>query len=261
MAGKKVVESGDFVKIEFTGRVKSTNVVFATSDEETAKKFNIFDEKTRYGPIPVVAGQPFLLSGLDRQVVGLPINDQKVLQVPAAEAYGEKKESLIKTYPQKKFKDSGIKITKGERVKDKDRVGTIVAFKEGNVRVDFNHELAGEDLEFDIKVIEKVEELKSKIFLLVTRYVPGLKEEDFKFETKSEKDISIELSPYLLLTEGLQNITLRLLSDLRGHMGYDKIEFKFPFDFSEVNKQEKELDKALTVPADDSSEESSEEEE
>ena len=252
MASKKVVESGDFIKIEFTGRVKGTNVVFSTSDEETAKKFNIFDEKTRYGPIPVVAGQSFLLPGLDRQIIGLPINEQKVLEVPAADAYGEKKESLFKTYPQKKFKDSGIKIIKGERVKDKDRVGTIVAFKEGKVRVDFNHELAGEDLEFEIKIIEKVEDFNSKLFFLVSRYVPGLKEKDFKFESKAEKNISLELSPYLLLTEGLQSVTLRLLNDLRENMGYDKIEFKFPFDFSEINKEEKKLNEALTIPAEES---------
>ena len=256
MPSKKVIASGDFIKIEFTGRVKSTNVVFATSDEETAKKFNIFDEKTRYGPVPLVAGQSFLLPGLDRQIVGLNLGEQKSLLVPATEAYGEKQESLIKTYPQKKLKDSGIKITKGERIKDKDKVGTIVSYKEGKVRVDYNHELAGEDLEFDIKVIEKVEDQKSKLFLLVSRYVPGLKEEDFKYETKSEKEISLELSPYLLLTEGLQNVTLRLIGDLRGTMGYDKIEFKFAFDFSEINKEEKKLNEALTLPPEETSEES-----
>ena len=253
LASKKVVESGDFVKVEFTGRVKSTKVVFATSDQEIAKKFNIYDEKTRYGPIPLVAGQAFLLPGLDKQIIGLTVGEQKTVQVPTAEGYGEKQESLIKTYPQKKLKQSGIKIAKGERVKDNNRVGTIVSFKAGKVRVDYNHELAGEDLEFDVKVTDKVEDQKSKLFLLVSRYVPGMKEEDFKYESKSEKEISIELSPYLLLTEGLQNVTLRLISDLRQNMGYEKMEFKFAFDFSEVNKEEQKLNEALTIPPEESS--------
>ena len=120
MASKKTVASGDFIKLEFTGRVKSSNVVFATSDPEVAKKFNIFDEKTVYGPISLVAGSPFLLPGLDKQIVGLNVGDEKKLAIPAVEAYGEKREDLIKSYPQKKLKDSGIKIAKGERIKDKD---------------------------------------------------------------------------------------------------------------------------------------------
>ena len=98
LANKKVVESGDFIKVEFTGKIKGSNVVFSTSDEEVAKKNNIFDEKTRYGPIPLVAGQQFLLPGLDRQIVGLAIGEQKSLSVPAAEAYGPKREELIKAY-------------------------------------------------------------------------------------------------------------------------------------------------------------------
>lgn len=261
LASKKTVESGDFIKVEFTGRIKSSNVVFSTSDEEVAKKSNIFDEKTRYGPIPLVAGQSFLLPGLDRQIVGLTVGDEKKLLVPAAEAYGLKQESLIKTYPQTKLKKSGIKIAKGEKIKDHDKVGTIVSFKAGKVSVDYNHELAGEDLEFEVKVIEKVEDQKSKLFLLVSRYVPGLKEEDFKYESKSDKEISIEMSPYLLLTEGLQNVTLRLISDLRQNMGYEKMEFKFAFDFSEVMKQEKDLNEALTLPPEESSEQSEAEKE
>jgi len=260
LASKKVVESGDFIKVEFTGRVKSSNVVFSTSDEDVAKKFNIFDEKTRYGPIPLVAGQSFLLPGLDKQIIGLTIGEEKTVLVPAVEAYGIKREDLIKTYPQKKLKDSGIKIVKGERIKNKNKTGIITAWKEGKVWVDYNHELAGEDLEFEVKVTEKVEDPKSKLFLVVSRYIPGMKEEDFKFEEK-EKEISLELSPYLLITDGLQNVTLRLISELRQNMGYDKIEFKFPFDFTEVNKEEKKLDKMLADKDNESepSEESKEE--
>ena len=259
LASKKV-ESGDFIKIEFTGRVKGSDVVFATSDEEVAKKFNIFDEKTRYGPIPLVAGQSFLLAGLDKQIVGLPVGEQKTVQVPFIDAYGPKREDLIKTYPQKKLKDSNIKIVKGEHIKDKNRTGVITQWKEGKVWVDFNHELAGQDLEFEVKVLEKVDDLKSKLLLLVNRYVP-VKEEDFKFESKSEKDISLELSPYLLLTEGLQNVTLRMISDLRSNMGYDKIEFKFAFDFTEVNKEEKKFDELISQPVEEKTESSDESEE
>ena len=153
LASKKVA-AGDFIKVEFTGRVKSSNVVFATSDEEVAKKFNIFDEKTRYWPIPMIAGQSFLLAGLDKQIVGLPIGEEKTVLVPYAEAYGPKREDLIKTYPQKKLKDSGIKIVKGEHIKDKNKTGVITQWKEGKVWVDYNHELAGEDLEFDVKIFE-----------------------------------------------------------------------------------------------------------
>lgn len=255
MASKKAIASGDFIKLEFTGRVKSTNVVFATSDPEVAKKFNIFDEKTVYGPISLVAGSPFLLPGLDRQIVGLKVDEEKKLSVPAIEAYGLKRDDLIKSYPQKKLKDSGIKIAKGERIKDKDRTGVITEWKQGRVWVDYNHELAGQDLEFDVKVVEKVEDQKSKVFLMVSRYVPGLDEKEFKFESKSEKEITLELNPYLLLREGIQNVTLRLISDLNGTLGYDKIEFKYIFDLSEVKKEQDKLNELISSPVDSESSE------
>ena len=243
-----VVSSGDFIRVEFTGKKKSSGVVFSTTNSETAKNLGIFDDKTKYGPIPIVAGQAFLLPGLDKQIIGLKIGETKTIKVPSAEAYGPKSEDLIVSYPVRKLKASNIKPVKGEKIKDKNRVGTIVSIKEGRARVDYNHELAGEDLEFEISVVEKVEELKSKLFMTVTRYVPGLKEEDFKYEIDqtNDKAISLELSPYLLLTEGLQNVTLRLISDLRQIFTYEKIQFNFSFDFTEINKEEKKLAEVLT---------------
>lgn len=255
MASKKVVASGDFIKVEFTGRIKGSNVVFSTSDEETAKKFNIYDDKTKYGSIPMVAGQQFLLPGLDKQIIGLTVGEQKTLQIPAAEAYGPKRPDLIKTYPQKKLKDSGIKIAKGERIKDKDRSGVITDWKQGKVWVDYNHELAGQDLEFDIKVTEKVEDQKGKLFLLVSRYVP-VTEDDFKYESKSDKEISLDMNPAMLLQQGIQNASLRLISELNSSMGYDKIELKFTFDLSEVRKEQEKLNEIVSAPLDSESSES-----
>lgn len=259
-----IIESGDFIKVEFTGRIKETGAVFSTSDEDTAKKFNIYDKKSKYGSIPVVAGQSFLLPGLDKKIIGLEVGKAKTIIVPAEEAYGQKQESLIQTFPAKKVKESGFKLKKGEKIRNKNQVGTIISIKQGKVRVDFNHALSGKDLEFEVKVNEIVEDQTKKIFLIVSRYISVLKEADFKYEVNEDnKSISLELSPYMLLTDELQNITLRLISDLRQNFDYQKIEFKFAFDFSEINKEEKKLTNALTAPvssSEDSTDESTDKE-
>jgi FKBP-type peptidyl-prolyl cis-trans isomerase 2 len=244
-----IVEQGDFIKLEFTGRIKETGAVFSTSDTEIAKKSNIFDEKTKYGPIPIVAGESFLLPGLDRQIIGLEVGKTSKILVPAEEAYGPRRDDLIQTFPVKRLKGAGIKPKKGEKIKSKDKVGTIVSIKQGRVWVDFNHELAGKDMEFEVKVLDKVEDEKTRIFLLVSRYIAALKEEEFHYEADEDaKSISLELPPFLLLTDGLQNTIIRLIGDLRQNFGYDKVEFKFKFDFSEISKEEKKLNETLTAP-------------
>lgn len=263
-ASSNIIQAGDFIKLEFTGRVKETGAIFSTSDENIAKKSNIYDEKSKYGAVPLVAGQSFLLSGLDRQIVGLEVGKPTKLLVLAEEAYGPRTKEKIQTFSVKKLKAAGIKPKRGEKIQNKNQLGIIISVKEGRVRVDFNHGLAGKDLEFEVKVTEKIEDRSSQIFLMVSRYVSALKEEDFNYEAnEDDKSISLDMSPFLLLTEGIQNISLRLISDLRQNFGYEKVEFKFKFDFSEIAKEEKKLEETLTAPVtdDDKSEDEDESEE
>ena len=248
-SSSNIIESGDFIKLEFTGRIKDTGAIFSSSDEETAKKAGIYDEKSKYGPIPLVAGQSFLLPGLDRQIIGLEVGKSSTVLVPSAEAYGPRQESLIQTFPAKRIKESGIKLKKGEKVRNKNQLGVIVGIKQGRVHVDFNHELAGKDLEFEVNILEKVEEQSSKIFLLVSRYIAALKEEDFSYDAnEDEKSINLNFNLFLLLTEGFQNVALRLMSDLRQNFNYQKIEFRFAFDYSEIAKEEKKLEETMSAP-------------
>lgn len=241
------VENGDFVTIEYTGRVKETGAIFSTSDEETAKKADLWDKKTTFGAVPIIAGERFLLPGLDRQIVGLAVGEQQTLVVPAEEAYGQRQSDLIRSYPARLVKESGIKMARGENIRDKiqgqDMTGTIVDIKHGKVKVDFNHEMAGQDLEFDVRVVEKVEGERERMAFLFSRFVPRFKADDltYKVDPEDKTSVDIELPPFMLLSEGVGQMLIRVIGDLRHHLQFEKIDFHFQFDFSQVAKAEQEL--------------------
>jgi len=251
------MENGDFVELEYTGRVQATGEIFSTTDEVTAKKNNIFNERTQYGSIIAVIGQQFLLSGLDKQLINLKVGETKTLEVSTQEAYGKRNGELIESFSIRRLRKSGIKPVVGEKFKNQNRFGTIISLKEGRARVDFNHPLAGKNLEFEVTIREVITDRNKQIGAIIRKYIPTTKPEELKFEINSadDKDVSIELNPFLLLTQGAGEMMIRMLGDFRDQLGFQKIEYKFPFDFSGVKTAEKELKE---VVADVSSETESE---
>lgn len=240
--------AGDFIELEYTGRIQSTGEVFTTTDAEIAKKSNIYDKRTQYGSVTVVIGKPFMLPGFDKQLPDVEIGKTTKLVGKSDEAYGPRKTESIETVSVKRIRKSGVKPVVGARVQSKQRYGRIVSINAGKARVDYNHFLAGKNLEFEVTVKEIIEDQDKKITAIVRKYVPNTKLEDIKFEINPEdkEDISIELNPILLLTQGSGEVMIRMLGDFRDSLGFQKIELKFPFDFSKVKDTEKELESLST---------------
>ena len=61
------VKKGDFVELEYTGKIKLMNKVFDTSDQKIAKTNDIYNEKMKYGPITICIGEKNVLQGLDSE--------------------------------------------------------------------------------------------------------------------------------------------------------------------------------------------------
>ena len=53
-----IIKKGDFVKLEYTGRTKTDNHLFDTTDEKIAKKEKHHNSKVKYGPITACVGWP-----------------------------------------------------------------------------------------------------------------------------------------------------------------------------------------------------------
>ena len=50
------IDNGDFVRVNFTGKIKETDDVFDTTYEEIAQEAGIFEENKTYKAIPIVVG-------------------------------------------------------------------------------------------------------------------------------------------------------------------------------------------------------------
>ena len=152
------IESGDRVAIDYVGRFED-GTVFNTSRYEVAVEHGLFDAQERerdgYAPQSFVVGAGEIISGLDEAVVGMSVGDEQTVTVPPEDAYGEFDEARVRTYDPETFAEMvGDEPTVGMHVHAENGLhGDVVAVREDAVEVDFNHELAGKTLVFDVEIV------------------------------------------------------------------------------------------------------------
>ena len=62
------MKKGDFIKIDYTGKIKETDKIFDTTIEDVAKKENTYNPKVKYGSILVIVGHEKIVKGLDEEL-------------------------------------------------------------------------------------------------------------------------------------------------------------------------------------------------
>jgi peptidylprolyl isomerase len=135
-ANEQVVEKDDAIEVFYTG----------TLDDGT-----VFDSNVGGAPLKFTVGSGELIKGFDEGVVGMKLNETKKVAIKAEDAYGNKRDELIVEVPKDNFGDAEIKEGMGVRTED-GHEGTVISVGEKSVKVDFNPQLAGKDLNFEIKV-------------------------------------------------------------------------------------------------------------
>lgn len=107
-------------------------------------------------PIAILFGHGNIIPGLEKAMDGREAGESFQATVPAAEAYGERREGLGQRIPKKHFGaqklEPGMQVVLqtnfGPRAVTIEKVGMSV------VDVDLNHPMAGKDLDFDIEIVE-----------------------------------------------------------------------------------------------------------
>jgi FKBP-type peptidyl-prolyl cis-trans isomerase SlyD len=117
----------------------------------------LIDSSEGSEPLTYLHGNGNIIPGLEKQLEGKKVGDKLTCMVPPAEAYGEYDKNLIFKVKKTNFAEPD-KIEEGMQFEaqgeDGERVVTVVAVEGDDVTVDANHPLAGEDLHFDISVVE-----------------------------------------------------------------------------------------------------------
>lgn len=149
---QQVVKSGDYITVDYTGRL-ADGTVFDTSVEEVAIESQVYTPQREYKPLGFVAGAGMMISGFDNAVIGMAVGEEKVVTIPPEDAYGPCYAELVIDVPQDDFINANITPVIGQKVTSSRFEGVITEISENNVTIDCNHHLAGETLEFTIKII------------------------------------------------------------------------------------------------------------
>ena len=204
------IEEGDFVKINFTGIVKSTGNVYSTTIEEIAHEAGIYNESSVYSPSVFIMGSHQTFVDIEEELMGHEIGDKVTVEIPSERAFGPRDPKLIKTMHIKEFKKTGLNPYPGLLIQSEGSTGRVLTVNGGRVKVDFNNELAGRDILCEVEVCDIVEELDDKVKGLISLRLafPTLNIEKTKIEL-NDGILNIVLDPLVgFVQETNQNLSL-----------------------------------------------------
>ena len=138
-------KKGDKVKVHYNGRL---------SNGET------FDTSAGREPLEFEVGSGMVIKGFDDGITGMGVGEKKTINIPVEEAYGPRSEDMLIEFPKDRF-PADMQIEEGMQLMMSNGAGqnipvVITELKENSVMLDANHPLAGEELIFDIELMEIV---------------------------------------------------------------------------------------------------------
>ena len=229
------IKEGDFVRLNFTGKIKETDEVFDTTSEDIAEEAGILVENKVYGPIPIIVGGNHLLKAIDDAIIGTEAGDAVHVSVTPENGFGQRNPNFIQLIPMKEFKKQGMTPVRGMKITADAGTGKIISVNGGRVKVDFNHELAGKNLEYDVAVVEVIEDDEEKIKSMIELHYSYPNMDLDKTEIKIDGDkVSIKLDEITRFDQkSYMDVTFarfRISKDIWDNMDYEKVEFVDEFE-------------------------------
>ncbi|MFX1396487.1 MAG: helix-hairpin-helix domain-containing protein [Promethearchaeota archaeon] len=235
LQGKKV-EKGDFVLVNITAKTQKGRI-FKVSSEADAKKAGIYDENEAkqgyYTPDFVIVGKPgFLNEGLTETLETMTFFEKKSVRIPPLKAFGKRDPSKIERIGIAKFRKlndgKNPEIGKEFVKKSSGQRGIVTNVMQGKVIVDYNHPLAGQYVDYNLEIIDKIEDFDDKIeYFLINKGIPKDNVKDFNFKyNKDDKSIEFFI-PKMFLFQNLTYVKFGIAMDLQTHMADDIEDVKF----------------------------------
>lgn len=135
-------KNGDLVKVKYDGKLKDGST-FSSSQEGEPLQFKIGDNN--------------LIPAFEDAVIGMDLNESKTIEVPCKDAFGDYRDDLVLTVYKSQFPpDLEPKVGESVELKREEVSFTarITNVADETITLDANHPLAGEDLIFDIELVE-----------------------------------------------------------------------------------------------------------
>ncbi len=185
------MQEGDFIEIEYVGKIKDTGEIFDLTDEKLAKEKGIYNEKVKYKPIKIIIGEKFVIKGLDELLKKMEVGEEETETIKPEDGFGNRDAKLVKIVSEAELKKQKITPFPGMILDLGNTKAKVQSVNSGRVRLDFNHPLAGRDLEYKIKINRKIEDKEEKVKTIAEFYggedlIPKISENNIEIEEKKE---------------------------------------------------------------------------
>jgi len=135
-------KQGDTVRVHYTGTL-GDGTVFDSSREREPLEFNL--------------GTGQVIPGFDQALTGMKPGESKKVTIPADQAYGPYRDELVLVVDRAEF-PAEIAPTLGDQFElsqdGQSFVVNVTDVNDDSVTLDANHPLAGEDLTFELQLVE-----------------------------------------------------------------------------------------------------------
>jgi peptidylprolyl isomerase len=156
----KQVQKGDRVRIDYTGKLEDGTIFDTTLDIEECESDDCASDDCgcEAGPMDMTIGEGDFFAQVEDALVGMVPGGKKTVVIPAGEGFGEYDEERVFTVPRSHLPEELVpEVGQELTLTNEDNESLEVVVVEVNaeeVTFDANHPLAGEDLTYEIELLE-----------------------------------------------------------------------------------------------------------
>ena len=139
------------------------NCVVTIEHRLTVSNGEEVDRSTRDRPLQFICGRGDVVTGLERQLIGMLPGEKKTFAVDPEQGYGVHNPELVRKLPRAGF-PSDRKLQVGQAFSYRSKQGAelryrVISVNKQTITADFNHPLAGKILHYDVEIISVLEDI------------------------------------------------------------------------------------------------------
>ena len=150
------IGESDFVKLAYTARSVENGTLVDTTDPDVAEEEGVDVEQQTFEPRIIGIGAGHIFPSVEDDIEGKSVGDTGTVEVPPEEAFGDYDPEQVRTVSADTLPEDDR--YPGAHVEVDGQQGVVETVIGGRARVDFNHMLAGETIEYEYEILDVIED-------------------------------------------------------------------------------------------------------
>ncbi|WP_254862885.1 FKBP-type peptidyl-prolyl cis-trans isomerase [Halovivax gelatinilyticus] len=240
------LQAGDFIEISYTARTVEDGQLVDTTDQDVADEEGIETDR-EFNPRTIILGEGHIFEAVEEDAYGGAVGDTGTVTVPAEDAFGTYDPDAVETVSAEKIDEDDR--YPGAQIQIDGKNGYLETIIGGRARVDFNHPLAGEDVEYEYEILDTVDDREQQAAGLFEMYVdvePELwiqtdeveeevlvepdeddddedAEPEFETEVVEKETVYVESTPQLTMNQQWMFSKQQIAQDVIDKVGVDRV--------------------------------------